>query len=95
MAFDAADLGPAGAAVEGARVLVELGGGAGGEGFDAAIVQITNPAAETEAHRFAVREGAVADALNAPADQVAATKGHGIRLRREEPWTRGNGSGFP
>lgn len=95
MAFDAADLGPAGAAVEGATELVELGGGAGGEGFDAPVVQVTDPAAQTEAHGFPLREGAVANALDAAADQVAAAEGHRIRERGEGLCFRGSGSGSP
>ncbi len=95
MAFDAADVGPAGAAVEGACELVEPGGGACGEGFDATVVEIADPAAEAEAHGFPLREGAVAHALDATTDQVAAAEGQGFTLWREGLWTRGSGCGSP
>jgi hypothetical protein len=95
VAIDAADLGPAGTAVEGSFELVEPGGGAGGEGFDATVVEIADPAAEAEAHGFPLGEGAVADTLDAAADEVAAAEGHEFTLCREGLWTRGSGSGFP
>jgi hypothetical protein len=40
-------------------------------------------------------EGAVADTLDAAADEVAAAEGHEFTLCREGLWTRGSGSGSP
>src|SRR3954454_11892662 len=77
---DAADVRPAGPAVEQAGERGELGCGADGVDFDAPIVEIARVAGEAELGGGVLGEVAVADALHATANIPAACL-VGFRLR--------------
>lgn len=79
--IDAADLGPAGAAVEGSFELIENSSRSFGQGFDATVVEIANPAAEAEAYGFLLDKVTEADPLDTATDEVSAAGGH-----RPSPW---------
>src|ERR1017187_1500408 len=67
--FDAADIAPPGSAVQHTGQFVKPGYGANGVDLDAAIVEIAGIAGETKFHSGPLCEVAVADALDAPADE--------------------------
>ena len=73
--LDAADIAPAGTAVEHAGEFREFGGRTDSVDFDTAIVEITGVAGESELDGGALCEVALADALNTPAYIPAACFG--------------------
>src|ERR1035441_3711085 len=92
--FDAADVAPAGAAVEHAGQLGKLVDGAGGVDFDAPFVEIAGVARETKFHGSALGEVAIAHALHAPADEPSPGVGWfaGRSGHRDRKSTRLNSS---